>query len=802
MWPFEHPLAQLQLPNELLYNVKRYIDDYEIADLIEIAPVELGKLLHLNERFGSMTRAAARQVPYLVPSIRTQPVTHDLLRVCVGIERRFDWTDRLHGRQEPFWLWISDEEDREILRLTRLYVFDKPLTYSHDFVVSVASMPSKLHLRIMSERWLGSEEITEIDLLSATLPPSPPSALPLLDLPLLRLGQTEDQGLLRVFGQSDGTLDPVMTQGFHSLYHSSASALFCVASPTNWQLLLELAIWCVRSVIAGMTPKASHSHRWALSTASSGSAIVVSPHRLLTSRLLGDLHRRFAGHGITVSSLSGKPEQKQRIVVVASPEAAMDLCRREGEAEVRIICAPYLHLLDEASEMAIARLRHRCPAARVVGTSFPLSDARDMASFLGVPSHHTYSFAPSSIAEPVETVFHSFSTPHSAALLHAMVIPTFEALASAEASALCVVPTRGQCRNTARDLVTLIGAGLESDGFLGGAGQGELEVYAGQLNDASFSEALIHGVGVWHDGLSQADQRLILQLYATRSIRVLILPRELIWSVPIAVSSVASLTVVMGAQTIIASTDSDSRTRQVRDYSLGELVQLTQLARAPASMRRCVVMCQAEQAELYARYLRTGLPLESRLLDQDGGGARLLRHMVAYEVVKADVKDRQDIVDLLSWTYLAQRLRSNPDFYDSTRQDLSSVADEVCGSLRARGLVRLPAGEAFEVQATELAKRVVKTDVRSLDAVERVIRLGVEGATKLLDGLAVEVVEAKLKDWQSRLKKSTREALEADDATPTPAQVLLAGYFSGRTPNDVDLERAQADVVEVVMKRV
>jgi antiviral helicase SLH1 len=244
MWAFDHPLAQLQLPNELIYNINRYIDDYEIGDLIDMAPVELGKLIHLNERFGLMTRAAARQLPYLIPTIRVQPLAHDLLRVCVTIERTFDWVDRLHGRQEPFWLWVSDQDDREILRLTRLFVFETPTSYAHTFVVAVAPLPSKLHLRIVSERWLGSDDTVEIDLEAITMPPHSPSHLPLLDLPLLRLQQTENTALIRVFGQTDATLDPVMTQAFHSLFHSRASALFCVASASNWLLLLEMAIWC------------------------------------------------------------------------------------------------------------------------------------------------------------------------------------------------------------------------------------------------------------------------------------------------------------------------------------------------------------------------------------------------------------------------------------------------------------------------------------------------------------------------------------------------------------------------------
>jgi hypothetical protein len=487
-----------------------------------------------------------------------------------------------------------------------------------------------------------------------------------------------------------------------------------------------------------------------------------------------------------------------RKVLVALPEN-IEAANVGHPPSLQLIAAWHLHAIDEAYELAISRLRQQHPRTRVVGVSYPLADARDMAAWLGAPAHHTYSFSPSANAEPVELAFHPFPIPHSTALLHAMIAPTYEALMSAEASVLCVVPTRAQCRTTARDLVTLIGAELESDGFLGGAGQAELENYAVQLSDRSLSEALIHGVGLWHDGLSPSDQRLILHLFAIRTIRALILPRESAIGLPPAVSAVASLAIVMGAQTVVAAPpDGDARLRKVRDYTLAELVQLMQLARAPVSSRRCLVMCQPELAELYARHLEAGLPIESRLADTDEGAA-MLRRTIVGEVVAGQLKTRQDAVDLLSWTYLAHRLRSNPDYYDHARRDLSSFVDSLCSGLRARGLVFLPAGETHAIQATELARRIVPMRGGGLRPLDRLLELGFEQARELVGDIDVKIEVTALRAWQSRLSKTTRTAL--DDETPMTV-VLLAGWFAGRTPVEAEMEAAQADVVLAAVKKL
>lgn len=247
MWPFNHPLGQFDLSADLMYNIERWADELSLREISAMSDAEFGALVHQNERLGGFAIKAARAMPSLSISHSLQPLTHDLLRVRLELGRDFEWSDRYHGSAEAFWVWIEDEQSLSILQMTRILVRPSTKIVRHEFIVSVEStVPSALHIRVVSDRWMGAEDVHTIPLQDLIMPLAPPPHLPLLDLPLLSSERAFTEPTLRnLYMTETPTFDPVQTQCFHSLYHTSNNSLICSPSASHRGTLLELAIWYV-----------------------------------------------------------------------------------------------------------------------------------------------------------------------------------------------------------------------------------------------------------------------------------------------------------------------------------------------------------------------------------------------------------------------------------------------------------------------------------------------------------------------------------------------------------------------------
>jgi len=87
------------------------------------------------------------------------------------------------------------------------------------------------------------------------------------------------------------------------------------------------------------------------------------------------------------------------------------------------------------------------------------------------------------------------------------------------------------------------------------------------------------------------------------------------------------------------------------------------------------LFCQAEDKDTYMRFLEGGLPLESQLLHSDQ-----LRHWYKHHRSRGHISSKHEGVQALSLTFLAQRIVSNPTYYDckGTRNEcLSRIVDEL-----------------------------------------------------------------------------------------------------------------------------
>ena len=360
--------------------------------------------------------------------------------------------------------------------------------------------------------------------------------------------------------------------------------------------------------------------------------------------------------------------------LLAALSEEKDLARSYPGLELVIL--ENLEQLDTHYELVASSLRRvvQTQPTRIVGFSASLDDSADLATWLDVAPSAFHSFKPSDRDQSLKMVAHTFAIPHSPSLYKAMARPASAAIVSVSSGpAIVFVPSRAQCSSVALDLIVnrALETGSETGYLPSDVSAESLHPYINRLQDRrGLSDFISKGVGFFsHSGLHKQDRATILELYAVGIVRVLVVAREACWTLPVR----AAVVVVMGTQYF--TIHNDGAERRLRNYTLEELVHMQGRAVRHGDTGHFHLFCQAEDKDTYMRFLEGGLPLESRLLGSDQ-----LRRWYKHHRDCGHIRNKQEGVQALSWTFLARRAASNPTYYDSdgTRGEcLSRIVDEL-----------------------------------------------------------------------------------------------------------------------------
>lgn len=352
-----------------------------------------------------------------------------------------------------------------------------------------------------------------------------------------------------------------------------------------------------------------------------------------------------------------------RLIRVITTTDLLETFNLTGRTQIRshpnVILYESLDQMDASYELGIALMKHtteRLPS-RSIGLARSLIDPTDLASWLDVEPMGLHSFLPRDREQPLTCSIQSHTIPHSGALFKALAKPVYTAVQSIHRgdSGIVFVPSRGHCQGVAQDLITQCALTSFSErGFLPETVSPiYVEDYLARLQDATLVNFVSRGIGVFHHGISKSDRKLVLELFAEGIIKLLIAPREACWSLPVRVGVV----VVMGTQYIQG--DPNKSERRLKDYSITEIIQMQSHAVRQNGAGHFVLFCPAEAAEMLNKFLNEdGLPLESQLLETDA-----LERWHQEKKKDGSIRNKQDGVDVLSFTFLARRMMKNPTYY-------------------------------------------------------------------------------------------------------------------------------------------
>ncbi|KAI8036698.1 hypothetical protein M5D96_010499 [Drosophila gunungcola] len=650
MWQSMTPLRQFKkMPDEIAKKLEK--KHFPWGRLYDLEPHELGELIRVP-KLGKTIHKFVHQFPKLELSTHIQPITRGTLRVELTITPDFQWDEKVHGASEGFWVLIEDVDSELILHHEFFLLKQK---YSQDehqlkfFVPVFEPLPPQYFLRIVSDRWIGAETQLPVSFRHLILPEKNMPPTELLDLQPLPISALRQPKFEAFYSQRFPQFNPIQTQVFNAVYNSDENVFVGAPTGSGKMTIAEFAIMRL------------------FTTQTDARCVYLVSQEALADLVFADWHGKFGALDIKVVKLTGETGTDLKLIakgqlVITTADKWDVLSRRwKQRKNVQLV---NLFIVDELQlvggedgpvlEIVCSRMRYISSQIekqiRIVALSASLTDARDVAQWLGCNPNATFNFHPSVRPIPLELHIQGFNVTHNATRIATMSKPVYNAILkySAHKPVIVFVSSRKQARLTAIDVLTYAASDLQPNRFFH-AEEEDIKPFLERMTDKTLKETLAQGVAYLHEGLSASDHRLVEQLFDSGAVQVAVVSKDLCWGMSIS----AHLVIIMDTQFY------NGKNHSYEDYPITDVLQMIGRANRPNedADAKCVLMCQSSKKDFFKKFINEPLPIESHL------DHRMHDHFNA-EVVTKTIENKQDAVDYLTWTFLYRRLTQNPNYYN------------------------------------------------------------------------------------------------------------------------------------------
>ncbi|KAF9006973.1 Sec63 Brl domain-containing protein [Cyathus striatus] len=653
MWGSMTPLRQFKgVPAEVIRKAEgKQFPWYRYFDL---TPPEIGELIGIPNA-GRLVHRLVHNFPKLQLQAQVQPITRSLLRIDLSIVPDFRWDEKIHGGAETFHVLVEDVDGEVILFHDTFVLLQRYSEDEHNMTVTVPMfepVPPNYYISMISDRWLHAETRLPISFKHLILPEKFPLPTPLLDLQPLPLSALHNKEFEALYSSTIQTFNKIQTQVFQALYTSDENVFIGAPAGSGKTICAEFALlrlWSKRE-----QPR----------------AVCIEPYQEMVDLRVKEWQAKFSKlqGGKEIVSLTGETSADLRLlekgdVIVCTPTQWDVLSRRwrqrKNVQNIGLLIADEVQLVGgevgPTYEVVISRTRYVSAQTeiktRIVACGVSLANARDLGEWMGAPSHAIFNFSPS--ARPLDMDIHlqSFAIPHFPSLMIAMSKPAYLAVVeySPTKPVIIFVPSRRQCRLTVDDILTHCSADDKSDRFLNIELE-DLQPHLDHIKDQGLVETLKQGVGYFHEALDKQDKRIVQRLFESGAIQVLVASKDTAWSLPVA----SYMVIIMGVQYY------EGKEHRYIDYPVMDVLQMMGRACRPLEdeRSRCVLMCQQTRKDFYKKFLAEGLPIESHL------PTHMLHDYFLAEIAVKTIENKQDAMDILTWTYFYRRMTQNPNYYN------------------------------------------------------------------------------------------------------------------------------------------
>lgn len=688
LWAFDHPLCQFDLPAMIIRQIRS--KNPSMDHLLELNTSELGDLVH-NKNMGGKLFSLLSRFPKIHIVAEIFPITTNVMRIHVTLNPDFAWDSRMHGDAQFFWVLIEESDKSQILHFEKFILNRRQVKNQHemDFLIPLSDpLPPQVVVKVVSDTWIGCEFMHVISFQHLIRPHNET-----LQTKLQRLRPLPVEALHNPLVESIYPFryfNPMQTMIFHTLYNTNENVFIGSPTGSGKTVVAELAIWHAFKDFPGKK------------------IVYIAPMKALVRERVDDWRRRITPvTGDRVVELTGDSipdarDVRDSTIIITTPEKFDGISRnwqtRKFVQDVSLVIMDEVHLLASDRgpilEMIVSRMNYIASqtkqSIRLLGMSTAVSNAYDMAGWLGVKNNGLYNF-PSSV-RPVPLKMYIDGFPDNLAfcpLMKTMNKPAFMAIKqhSPDKPALIFVASRRQTRLTALDLIHLCGMEDNPRRFLKIDDDEELRYYLAQVTDDTLRLSLQFGIGLHHAGLVEKDRTISHQLFQKNRIQILIATSTLAWGVNLP----AHLVIIKGTQFF------DSKIEGYRDMDLTDILQMMGRAGRPAydTTGTAIVYTREAKKMFYKHFLNVGFPVESSL-------HKVLDDHLGAEITSNTVCNKQDAMDFLKWTFFFRRAHHNPTYYGIEEDTTTAGVNKSLSNLIDRTLANLAKSQCVEIHGTDI----------------------------------------------------------------------------------------------------
>ncbi|KAI8894352.1 Sec63 Brl domain-containing protein [Globomyces pollinis-pini] len=689
IWSFQHPLLQFDLHQDLAYKLDQLNDGMSIEVMRDMDSTELGELVR-HVRMGNVLKTFVSQFPTVKLVANVAPITRTVLKISLDVINDFVWSDKIHGKSEPFFIFVEDSENAEILYHESILLHKKQELQNLAFTIpipqssaNVDGLPSQLVIKAMSERWLGAQTTLPV-LFKDLILPEQGRALhtDLLNLSPLPITALKNPLLEAVYEQRFKYFNPVQTQIFHAVYHTKENILLGAPTGSGKTMAAELALWA------------------AFRDAPKSKVVYIAPLKALVRERVQDWGERlmpFMGRKLVELTGDVTPDLKSiegADVIITTPEKWDGVSRswktRNYVKDVSCVIIDEIHLLGgdrgPILEVIVSRMNYISAKTknniRIVGLSTALANATDLADWLGIGHLGLYNFRHSVRPVSLQIFIEGYPGKHYCPRMISMNKPTYAAIMthSPAKPVIVFVSSRRQTRLTAQDLISFCANDDNPRKFLH-MPENEMEQIIIPIQDQSLKMSLQFGIGLHHAGLIEKDRKIVEELFCNGKIQILVATSTLAWGV----NFPAHLVVVKGTEFY------DAKTRAYKDFPITDVLQMMGRAGRPqfGNTGVAVILVHDIKKNFYKKFLHEPFPVESSLHE-------CLHEHINAEIASGTIKTKQDAMDYITWTYLYRRVSMNPSFYGCQDGSDESVSIYLSGLIE-KSLETLEKADCIEI---------------------------------------------------------------------------------------------------------
>lgn len=400
--------------------------------------------------------------------------------------------------------------------------------------------------------------------------------------------------------------------------------------------------------------------------------IFIAPLKALVQEQVGNFGKRLEPYGIKVAELTGDRQlTKQQIaetqIIVTTPEKWDVITRKATDTSytnlVRLICIDEIHLLhddrgpviESIVSRTIRKIEQTGDPVRIVGLSATLPNYRDVATFLRVdPMKGLFHFDATYRPCPLKQEFIGVTDKKAIKQLKTMndvcYTKVLEQVGQQHNQMLIFVHSRKETAKTAKYIrdkaleSETIGQILKHDA----ASREILTEEAESVSNADLKDLLPYGFGIHHAGMSRADRNSVEELFAAGDVQVLVCTATLAWGVNLPAHTV----IIKGTQ--IYSPEKGSWV----ELSPQDVLQMLGRAGRPQydTYGEGIIITTQTEIQYYLSLLNQQLPIESQFVSK-------LADNLNAEIVLGNIRNRDEGVEWLGYTYLFVRMLRSPALY-------------------------------------------------------------------------------------------------------------------------------------------